>query len=135
MESFEFDFHPRYRYLLLPLGVTQSNSIVEVGEGRFRAKFGMWEINTPLSNLSGYQRSGDYKWYKAIGIRGSFADHGLTFGTTTEHGVCVTFGEPIEAFLPLMPHHPGLTVTVADPDGLVAALEAAGVETNQVQTD
>ncbi len=128
MQVFTFDFHPRYRYLLLPWGVKPDNSFVAMTDDeQFHAKFGRWEIKTPLSNLSGYQRSGDYKWYKAIGIRGSWADHGLTFGSTTKQGVCVTFDEPVKAFLPGMPHHPGLTVTVENADGLVAALQKAGV--------
>lgn len=127
METFAFEFHPRYRYLVLPLGVTPENSFVEVGDGEFHVKFGMWKIRTPLSNISGYQRSGDYKWFKAIGIRGSFADYGLTFGTTTRQGVCVKFVDPIKPFIAAIPHHPGLTVTVADPNGLVAALEKESI--------
>lgn len=129
MQVFEFDFHPRYRYLLLPLGVRPDNSFVAItDDDEFHAKFGRWELRTPMSNISGYQRSGDYKWFKAIGIRGSAADHGLTFGSTTTQGVCVTFSEPIKPFLPGMPHHPGLTVTVSDADRLAAALESAGVQ-------
>lgn len=129
MQEFDFDFHPGYRYLLLPWGVTPGNSLVAItDDDRFHAKFGRWEITTPMSNISGYQRSGDYKWYKAIGIRGSMVDHGLTFGSTTKQGVCVTFTEPIKAFLPGMPAHPGLTVTVSDADGLAAALQKAGVQ-------
>lgn len=128
MQVFTFDFHPRYRYLLLPWGVTPDNSFVALTDDeQFHAKFGRWEIKTPLSNLSGYQRSGDYKWYRAIGIRGSWADHGLTFGSTTKQGVCVTFDKPVKAFLPGMPDHPGLTVTVENADGLVTALQKAGV--------
>ncbi len=127
MQQFAFEFHPTYRRLLKPWGVSPDNSFVTVTDDTFHAKFGRWQIETPLSNISGYERSGDYKWYKAIGIRGSLADHGLTFGSTTEQGVCVKFVEPIKAFLPGMPRHPGLTVTVADPGGLVSALEAAGI--------
>ena len=122
---FEFDFHPRYRWILRPLGVKPDNSHVELTDDAFVATFGRWTVRTPLANISGYERSGDYKWYRAIGIRGSMVDHGLTFGSTTTQGVCLKFAEPIKPFIPGMPHHPGLTITVADPDGFVAALEAA----------
>lgn len=127
MKTFEFDFESRYAWLLKPLGVKPDNSSVTVSSDEFTATFGRWKLATPLANIVGYQRSGDYKWFKAIGIRGSLADHGLTFGSSTRQGVCVKFADPIKPFIPGMPHHPGLTVTVADADGLVAALRAAGV--------
>lgn len=113
--------------MLRPLGVTPDRSFVEIGDGLLLVKFGRWEVETPLGNVAAYQLSGDYKWYKAIGIRGSVKDHGLTFGSSTRHGLCFEFTEPIKPFIPGMPHHPGLTVTVADPEGLAAALEASGV--------
>ena len=121
---FDFEFNPSYRWLLRPLSVTPANSYVELTDDTFVAKFGRWKVRTPLDNITGYERSGDYKWYRAIGIRGSMADHGLTFGSTTRHGVCLKFAEPIKAFIPGMPHHPGLTITIADPDGFVAELES-----------
>ncbi|NND04184.1 MAG: hypothetical protein HKN91_15500 [Acidimicrobiia bacterium] len=127
MQTFEFEFETPYSWLLVPLGVKPSNSFVTVGDEEFHAKFGRWELRTPLSNIVGYQRSGDYKWYKAIGIRGSWVDHGITFGSSTRQGVCLKFADPIKAFIPGMKPHPGLTITVADADGLVAALESAGV--------
>lgn len=127
MQTFEFDFEPRYSWLLSPLGVKPGNSFVTIGGDEFHAKFGRWELRTPLTNITGYQRSGDYKWFKAIGIRGSWVDHGMTFGSSTRQGVCLKFAEPIAAFIPGMKPHPGLTVTVRDADGLVAALESAGV--------
>lgn len=46
--------------------------------------------------------------------------------TATADGVCVKFVEQIKPFIPAMPQ-PGLTVTVADPDGMVAALEKASI--------
>lgn len=127
MKRFHFDFEPRYSWLLVPLGVRPHNSHVDVGNGEFHAKFGRWELRTPLSNITGFQMSGDYRWFKAIGIRGSWVDHGLTFGSSTRQGVCLKFAEPIKAFIPGMKPHPGLTVTVEDADGLVAALESEGV--------
>jgi hypothetical protein len=127
MRTFDFEFHPRYRRLLRLLGVRPGNSFVALTDAdEFHAKFGRWEIKTPLSNIVGFQTSGPYKAYRAIGIRGSMADHGLTFGSTTRHGLCVEFAEKIPALL-AGPSHPGLTVTVADRDGLAAALQERGI--------
>lgn len=128
MATFEFEFESQYAWMLGVLGIRSGNSHVEVGDVELHAKFGRWEIVTPLSNITGYERSGNYKWFRVIGIRGSWVDHGLTFGSSTRQGVCFKFAEPVDKLIPGMKPHPGLTVTVADPDGLVAALEAAGVE-------
>ena len=60
---------------------------------------------------------------KALGVRLSLADRGLTFGSTAAGGVCVEFTHPRRGIEPFgLLRHPGLTLTVADPDGLVAAL-------------
>jgi hypothetical protein len=56
-------------------------------------------------------------------------DRGLTFGTTTEGGVCLTFDQPVTGLDPLgVLRHPGLTVTVDDVEGFVTAVrERAGL--------
>ena len=74
----------------------------------------------------------DYRWYRAIGPRGSFADRGLTFGTNTVRGVCVELTEPVPALVPgdILPH-PAVTMTLADIDGFIAALKRRGVDTDR----
>jgi hypothetical protein len=125
--EFEFGFDSRYKYLLRSLGVRPGNSFVVITDAdEFYARFGRWQVKTAMANLAGYQRSGGYNWWKAIGIRGSLADHGLTFGTNTREGLCVEFVEKIPALVAGR-RHPGLTVTVADVDGLAAALERHGI--------
>ncbi len=60
--------------------------------------------------------TGPYRWYTAIGARGSFADRGLTFGTTTRGGVCLVFDRPVPGLEPTgRVLHPGLTLTVDAP--------------------
>jgi hypothetical protein len=54
----------------------------------------------------------------------SFRDRGLTFATNQERGVCVRFHEPVAGIDPRgWIRHPGLTVTVEDPEALIAAIE------------
>jgi hypothetical protein len=124
METFLFRFDPLYRPVLLGLGVHPGNaSVTLTDDDRFVAKFGRWSADTRLSNIDCVQITGPYRGYKAIGVRGSAVDQGLTYGSSRKGGVCVTFHEPLPAQLPGMKHHPGLTVTVADLDGLAAAVE------------
>jgi hypothetical protein len=121
-QRFAFEFHPRFRPLLAVLGVRPGNSGVKVDDEWFEARFGRWQVRTPVSNLSDVQITRDYRAIKAIGPRGSMADRGATFGSTTRGGVCVCFHEPVTALAGHWMPHPGLTVTVADLDGLAAAV-------------
>jgi hypothetical protein len=127
-ETFPFAFDRRYTWLLRPLGVRPGNAAVEVDDEMLTVRFGRWHTTTPIRNIAGLEITEGYRWYKAIGIRGSLADHGLTFGTNAERGLCVKFVEPIPALvLRGVIRHPGMTVTVADVDGLADALRRRGV--------
>lgn len=121
--QFSFAFDPRFRPLLALAGITPEHAHVTVTADRLIARYGPWSLETPLDNVAGVQLSHDYHWYKAIGPRGSFADRGLTFGTNTRAGVCVCFHRPVPGLEPFgLIRHPGVTLTVDDPDALAAVL-------------
>lgn len=122
-ERFPFDFDPRFRRLLAVLGIRPSNSEVVLTDTTFAARFGRFRARTTVDNLKDVRITRDYRWIKAIGPRGSAADRGATFGTNVRAGVCVCFHEPIAALFGDLFRHPGLTVTVADPEGLATAVE------------
>jgi hypothetical protein len=123
MADFAFRFEPRYRALLRGFGVTPRTARITVDDDELSVRFGPWRLHTPLSNVERTERSGPYKWFKAIGVRGSLADSGVTFGTTTEGGLCVLFKERVPGLLPFgLRKHEGMTVTPEDIDGLEAAL-------------
>ena len=124
-DEFRFRFDPLAVPVLTALGVFPGNSSVTLtDDDRLVAKFGRWQVDTPLGNIDCVKVTGPYRRYKAIGLRGSRVDHGITFGTTAAGGVCVTFIEPISRLIPGMKPHPGLTVTVVDTAGLAAAIES-----------
>ena len=114
-----FEFAPRYRKALGLLGIRPDNSRVVVEDGVFTACFGRWSLTTPLDNIASATPTGPYRAVKAIGVRLSLHDSGLTFGSAL-NGVCIAFRTPVRAFGP-RPHE-ALTVTVADPEGLAARL-------------
>jgi hypothetical protein len=122
---FPYDLDIRFQWIWWPLGVRAHDGVTITEHGRFVATFGRWRVDTPLANIKGWQMGGPYRWYKAVGLRGSAADSGITFGTTPRGGVCVLFAERIPQVLPPAPAHAGLTVTVADREGLVAALSGS----------
>jgi hypothetical protein len=124
-ERFRFAFDDRFRLPLAAIGVTPRTAFVSLtADDRLVARFGPWTCETPLANVTSVQRTGPYRWWRAIGTRLSFTDRGATFGSTTAGGVCLCFAEPVPALDALgLLRHPGLTVTVADLDGFVAAVE------------
>jgi hypothetical protein len=122
---FPFKFDPRFRVAGMAFGVVPQRASVEVADGQLRARFGFVRLSTPLSNIAAVEITGPYFWPKVIGgPRLSFADRGLTFATNAKKGVCILFKQPVSAGFPLL-RHPGLTVTVADPEGLAALLRRA----------
>lgn len=124
---FPFRFHPAYRVAALPFGVRPDNCLVRVSKDEFVASFGPWSLCTPLANVAGATLSEGYAWPKTIGpAHLSFADRGLTFASNPEAGVCVQFRQPVRGVDPLgVIRHPGLTVTVAQPDALAEVLARA----------
>jgi hypothetical protein len=112
--EFRFDVDSRFGSLLLLWGVNSRTARVEIGRARgLVARFGLVQVQTSLDNLAGAELTGPYRWYKAIGVRESWVDHGLTFGSTTAGGVCIRFHTPVRG-LGWGARHPGLTVTVQE---------------------
>ena len=99
---------------------------VEVVDATLTARFGPWRITTELANIAGVSLTGPYRWWKVAGPpHVSFSDGGLTFATNDERGVCIRFFDPVPGIEPTgRLRHPGLTVTVAEPERLMAALTA-----------
>jgi hypothetical protein len=111
--------------LLRLLGVRLDRDGVEVtDDGRVRARFGRLRLDVPVDRVASAEVTGPYRWWKAVGPRLSARDTGVTFGTAGGYGVCMRFTEPVgPVFGPR--RHAGLSVTVEDPEGLVAAVAAA----------
>jgi hypothetical protein len=120
---FGFRFDAPFRMPLAVLGVRPATTGITVDGAWLTARFGPWRLRTPRSNIVAARRTGPYRWWRAIGPRLSLVDRGATFGTSTAAGVCIEFAAPVPALVGRRLRHPGLTVTVADPDALVRALE------------
>lgn len=124
MTEFEFRFDPTYRRLALPFGVRPSTTGVQVTHQQLDVRFGPWRVRTPLANVAGTERTGPYTLAKTAGpAHLSMADRGITFATNPDAGLCIRFHEPVTGIDPFrLIRHPGLTVTVADIEGMDAAL-------------
>ena len=98
-----------------------------IEDDRLTVLFGRWSLTTPLTNIADVAITGPYTWWKVAGpAHLSLKDRGVTFATTDERGVCISFVEPVAALEPSgVLTHPNVTVTVADVDGFVKALNTA----------
>ena len=124
-QTFRYAVDPRLVVFWGPFALRpHADGVRLTDDGRFLATFGWVRVETPVANVAGAHVTDGYRWWTAAGARLSFADDGLTFGTNAKRGVCVHFREKVPSRL-RRAGHSALTVTVADPEALVAALGAA----------
>ncbi|MEV0617779.1 hypothetical protein AB0I81_30965 [Nonomuraea sp. NPDC050404] len=121
--EFGFAFEQRYRPLLALLGINPGTCRLTLTDELLRVRFGPWLVLSPRANVAGAELSGPFSPVKALGVRMSLKDGGLTFGSSTRRGVCIRFHRSVSGSEPLgVLRHPALTVTVEDPDRLAGLL-------------
>jgi hypothetical protein len=121
-ERFPFATEAPWSRLLPPALREPPRAVVECNDIGLSARYGPFTVTTPWRNVAGASVTGPFRWFRVIGPRLSLGDRGVTFGTATQAGVCVRFHRPVAALFGRRQVHPGLTVTVADPEGLLAAI-------------
>lgn len=120
---FGFRFDPRFAPLLAWFGIRPERAEVRIGRETLQIRFGPWRVRTPLANVQEARLTGPLRWWKAVGVRLSLADRGLTFGSGTAGGVCIRLREPVRGPAPFaLLRHPGITVTLDRPRALARAL-------------
>lgn len=123
-QHFPYDVDKRWTAIFFPLGLKDDDGVEITDDGKLIATYGRVRVETPLSNIDHTLVSGPHRWYTAVGLRLSFADDGLTFGTNHRKGLCIEFVEKIPKVIGSKDHS-ALWVSVADPEGLAAAILAA----------
>jgi hypothetical protein len=122
-DVFRYAIDKKFLPFCLPFGFRPSKDAVTLTDDeRFLATYGFFRIETPLSNIAGAHVTSGYRWWTAIGARGSLVDDGLTFGTNHDVGVCVHFHEKVGSPM-RRSGHSALTVTVADFERLTETLD------------
>jgi hypothetical protein len=131
-ERFAFRFDLLHRLAGVAFLVSPGSAEVLVDRTRshptLAVRFGPWHVETPVDNVESATVTGPYQPFKTVGpAHLSLADLGLTFATNDARGLCIRFREPVRGVEPLgVLRHPSVTVTVADVDGLRAALQTEG---------
>lgn len=122
VHTFNFTFDPHYVPLLRLGGITPERSSVVVDDDTVRVRFGLLTLETPRDNVLEASVTGPHQPIKAIGVRLSLSDRGLTFGTSVERMVCMQFRERVRARPFDIASHPGLSLSVERPQELVGLL-------------
>lgn len=121
MTHFAYDLDKRWFAMFAALGVDETDGVDVTDDGDVIATFGRKSVTTTLSNVDHTLVTGPHRWYTAVGLRLSFTDDGLTFGTNHRRGLCIEFVEKIPRVIGSKDHS-ALWVSVADPEGLAIAL-------------
>ena len=119
---FSYRFDKRWTVLFLALGVNDKDGVTITGKGELIATYGRFKVKTTVANVDHTLVTGPHRWYTAVGLRLSFSDDGLTFGTNHRKGLSIAFVEKIPKVIGFKKHST-LWVSVADPEGLAAAIE------------
>jgi hypothetical protein len=120
-DRFPYAIDTRFAAIFFALGVNEDDHVELTDDGRLVATFGRVSVDTPLSNIDHTLVTGPHRWFTAVGLRLSFSDDGLTFGTNYAQGLCIAFREKIPKVIGFKDHS-ALWVSVADPAALAAAI-------------
>ncbi len=118
---FPYRLDKRWNALFFALSVDDKDGVTITGKGELIATFGRFKVKTTLDNIDHTLVTGPHRWYTAVGLRLSLADDGLTFGTNHRKGLSIAFVEKIPKVIGFRKHST-LWVSVADPEGLAAAI-------------
>ncbi|MGB5759521.1 MAG: hypothetical protein WBM50_21585 [Acidimicrobiales bacterium] len=121
-QFFPYDCDNRWAMLFRVIGLRRSEGVTVYEDGSLVATFGRKRVDTTIDNVDHTEITGPHRWYTAVGIRLSFTDDGLTFGTNHRRGLCIAFVERIPRVIGFRDHS-ALWVSVADPEGLARALD------------
>ncbi len=122
-QFFPYRLDMRWKAMFLALGVGTNDGVTVGDDGSLVATFGRRRVVTTLDNVDHTEITGPHRWYTSVGLRLSFADDGLTFGTNRQRGLCIEFVERIPKVIGFKDHS-ALWVSVADPEGLAEAIES-----------
>ena len=118
---FPYQLDRRWTALFIALGVGGDDGVEISDNGELVATYGRFKVRTALDNIDHTLVTGPHRWYTAVGLRLSFIDDGLTFGTNHRKGLSIAFVDKIPKVIGFK-NHSMLWVSVADPEGLAAAI-------------
>jgi hypothetical protein len=123
-QTFPIRLSPRLRPLLLAWGVTPASAWVRLDGDRLVARFGFFHAEIPLADIEWWDITGPYRWWRAVGVRHTLGQADISFGGNADGGLRVHLRRRQRIG---WVNATDLYVTVADLEGLGAALTARGI--------
>jgi hypothetical protein len=120
-QHFPYRLDKRWTALFFVLGVSKKDGVTITNKGELIATYGRFRVKTKLANIDHTVVDGPHRWYTAVGLRLSITDDGVTFGTNHKKGLSIAFVHKIPRVIGFRKHSL-LWVSVADPEGLAAAI-------------
>lgn len=122
--AFDFSFSPSYATAARPFGISPASASVEVSPAWLYVRYGPWRLLTPRSNIVAAHVTGGFRFIKTAGPPHlSLSDRGVSMTSNGDRALCLEFARPVSAIDTTgVIRHPGATLSVADPEGLAAAL-------------
>jgi hypothetical protein len=122
---FPFDFSDVTALASRCIGVWPMSSGVAVSAHTVTVRFGPWVLSTPVDNVRSARVTREVPLLAVGGPpRVDPRTRAITMATTPHRGVKLTLRDPVPGGLPTdRLRHPEVTVTVRDPEGLVALLD------------
>jgi hypothetical protein len=118
---FAYQRDARWAAVFTVLRLRDTDGVTVGDDGSLVATYGRVRIDTTVDNVDHVLVTGPHRWYTAVGLRLSFADDGVTFGTNHYRGLCIAFVERVPKVIGFADHS-ALWVSVADPEGLAVAI-------------
>ncbi len=110
--------------ILVLFGVLPGRAWVRLERDRLVARFGFSRAAVALTEVERWDITGPYRWWRAIGIRGTLGRPEITYGGSAHGGLCLHLRTPVRiAWVTVREFY----VTVDDLEGLGAALTARGI--------
>lgn len=122
--DFPLRISPLLAPLLRPFGVRGPAAVARLEQDRLHLHFGaLLDHGFALTDIEHVRRS-SWPWWMGMGLRIGL-DHKLGLIGSLRGVVCIHFREPVrvQALLPL--HSQDLFLSLRDPDGFIAACDAA----------
>jgi hypothetical protein len=109
--------------LLAIFGARERNSYVDISATELYARFGLYHLRMPISNIAKWRIEGPWLWITAIGLRRGWSGD-ITFAGNRGPGLRIDLHKAEQRSILRIPR---LYVTVADLDGLSRALTNLGI--------
>ena len=90
-QHFPYRLDKRWNPLFVALGVGSDDGVDISDDGDLIATYGRVNVKTTLDNVEHTLVTGPHRWYTAVGLRLSFTDDGITFGTNHHKGFEIAF--------------------------------------------